>query len=150
MMVSKRELPAADILIVDDMPDNLHILSQTLKRFGYKVRAVMDGELAIAAAQAALPDLIMLDVDMPGMDGYETCRRLKSDAHTADAPVIFISALGELTDKIKAFQAGGVDYVTKPFDVQGVLARVGTLGRLSPAEGPKRGNGPAWLCPIRG
>lgn len=125
-MISKSNHPAADILIVDDMPDNLHILSQTLKRFGYKVRAVMDGELAIAAAQAAVPDLIMLDVDMPGMDGYETCRRLKADVRTADAPVIFISALGEVNDKIKAFQVGGVDYVTKPFHIEEVQARIET------------------------
>lgn len=130
-MISKRDYPPADILIVDDMPDNLHILSQTLKRFGYKVRAVMDGELAIAAAQAAVPDLIMLDVDMPGMDGYETCRRLKADARTADAPVIFISALGEVSDKIKAFDVGGVDYVTKPFHIEEVQARIETHLSLS-------------------
>ncbi len=126
MLAMKSERPAADILIVDDMPDNLHILSQTLKRLGYKVRAVMDGELALTAAQAATPDLIMLDVDMPGMDGYETCRRLKADARTTDTPVIFISALGDVTAKVKAFEAGGVDYVTKPFHIEEVQARIET------------------------
>jgi diguanylate cyclase (GGDEF)-like protein len=118
--------PKANILIVDDTPENLRILTFMLQRQGYKVRAVQDGELALTAAQAHLPDLIMLDVNMPIMDGYQTCERLKADPHTQDVPVIFISAMSDLEDKLKAFKVGGVDYVTKPFQMAEVLARVET------------------------
>jgi sigma-B regulation protein RsbU (phosphoserine phosphatase) len=115
-----------DILIVDDTPDNLRLLSQMLAEHGFQVRPVPDGALALAAVQAEPPDLILLDIRMPEMSGYEVCDRLKADATSADIPVIFISALDDIQDKIKAFTAGGVDYVTKPFRVEEVLARVQT------------------------
>ena len=116
----------SDILIVDDTPANLRLLSQMLTERGYKVRAVLSGPQALMAAQAAPPDLILLDIRMPEMDGYEVCQRLKTGEQTRDIPVLFISALSETEDKIKAFTVGGVDYITKPFQVKEVLARVET------------------------
>jgi two-component system sensor histidine kinase/response regulator len=116
----------SDILIVDDTPANLRLLSQMLTERGYKVRAVLSGPQALMAAQAAPPDLILLDIRMPEMDGYEVCQRLKTGEQTRDIPVLFISALSETEDKIKAFTAGGVDYITKPFQIKEVLARVET------------------------
>ena len=118
--------PLSDILIVDDTPANLRLLSQMLTERGYKVRAVLSGPQALMAAQAAPPDLILLDIRMPEMDGYEVCQRLKTGEQTRDIPVLFISALSETEDKIKAFTAGGVDYITKPFQFEEVLARVQT------------------------
>jgi signal transduction histidine kinase len=115
-----------DILIVDDTPANLRLLAQLLTEHGYKVRAVLNGQRAIEAAQAQVPDLILLDVMMPELDGYAVCQRLKSLPATREVPVIFISALDEADDKVKAFTAGGVDYVTKPFEPREVLARVQT------------------------
>jgi len=115
-----------DILIVDDTPANLRLLAQLLTEHGYKVRAVLNGQRAIEAAQAQVPDLILLDVMMPELDGYAVCQRLKSLPETSEVPVIFISALDEADDKVKAFTAGGVDYVTKPFEPREVLARVRT------------------------
>ncbi|HOU13223.1 MAG TPA: response regulator [Anaerolineae bacterium] len=115
----------ADILIVDDTPDNLRLLTQILTLKGYKVRAVSSGEQALIAATTAPPDLILLDIMMPGMDGYTVCERLKARPETTKIPVIFVSALNEALDKVKAFAAGGVDYLTKPFQVEEVLARVG-------------------------
>ncbi len=112
------------ILIVDDTPENLHVLSATLSQQGYQVRGVIKGKMAIRAAASALPDLILLDIKMPDMNGYEVCEQLKSNPQTAEIPVIFLSALDEVTDKVKGFQAGGVDYITKPFQVEEVLARV--------------------------
>jgi two-component system sensor histidine kinase/response regulator len=116
----------ADILVVDDTSANLRLLAQLLTEHGYKARAVLSGERALIAAQSAVPDLILLDVRMPGLDGYETCRRLKNDARTRETPVLFISALYDVEDKLKAFASGGVDYITKPFQPQEVLARVET------------------------
>jgi sigma-B regulation protein RsbU (phosphoserine phosphatase) len=124
-------LPAAggareSILIVDDTPANLRLLSQMLAEQGYHVRPVPDGPLALAAVQAEPPDLILLDIRMPEMDGYQICDRLKADAQARDIPIIFISALDATQDKVRAFRAGGVDYITKPFQVEEVLARVET------------------------
>jgi sigma-B regulation protein RsbU (phosphoserine phosphatase) len=119
-------LPKGNILIVDDTPANLRLLAKMLAEQGYRVRPVPDGSLALAAARAEPPDLILLDIRMPGMNGYEVCEHLKADAPTRDIPIVFISALGETQDKVKAFTAGGVDYVTKPFQVEEVLARVET------------------------
>lgn len=116
----------ANILIVDDVPANLHVLSQMLSQAGYKARAVTDGELAIETARKNPPDLILMDINMPGMDGYETCRRLKADEQTRAIPIIFLSALGEVEDKVRAFSVGGVDYMTKPFHAEEVVARVET------------------------
>ena len=113
-----------DILIVDDQPENLRLLFDTLSTQNYELRRVMSGQLALQVAQFDPPDLILLDIRMPGMDGYEVCRRLKADKHTQSIPVIFLSALDEPIDKVKAFEVGGADYVAKPFHVSEVLARV--------------------------
>ena len=114
------------ILIVDDVPANLSLLTGILKQHGYKVRPAPSGPLALEAARHAPPDLILLDIHMPMMDGFEVCRHLKADEALKEIPVVFISALTETTDKIRAFDAGGVDYITKPFQVEEVLARVRT------------------------
>jgi two-component system, NtrC family, sensor kinase len=114
------------ILIVDDVPANLNLLTGILRQHGYKVRPAPSGSLALEAAQHAPPDLILLDIHMPEMDGFEVCRRLKADEALKEIPVVFISALTETKDKIRAFDAGGVDYITKPFQVEEVLARVKT------------------------
>lgn len=119
-------LPKGNILIVDDTPANLRLLSQMLAEQGYQVRPVPDGPLALAATRAEPPDLILLDVRMPEMSGYEVCEHLKADAQTRDIPIIFISALDATQDKVNAFAVGGVDYVTKPFQFEEVLARVKT------------------------
>jgi PAS domain S-box-containing protein len=113
-----------DILLVDDTPNNLRLLSGLLKEKGYDVRAVISGRMAITAAQASPPALVLLDISMPEMNGYEVCRQLKTDERTRHIPVIFISALDDVFDKVKAFDVGGVDYITKPFQVEEVLARV--------------------------
>ena len=115
-----------DILIVDDTHDNLRLLSKVLSKQGYRVRPAPSGRLALAAAQADPPDLILLDINMPEMNGFEVCQALKSDPLTTEIPVIFVSALGETFNKVKAFDVGGVDYVTKPFQIEEVMARVAT------------------------
>ena len=115
-----------NILVVDDTPANLRLLSGMLMEQGYKVRPVPNGPMALTATLASLPDLILLDITMPGMDGYEVADRLKSDEATKEVPIIFISALDEVVDKVKAFESGGVDYITKPFQFEEVLARVET------------------------
>ncbi|MCX6968026.1 MAG: response regulator [Verrucomicrobia bacterium] len=119
-----------DILVVDDTPANLELLTEILKSNGYKVRPVTGGASALQAARSAPPDLILLDINMPGMNGYEVCMRLKADGPLKGVPVLFISALGDKADKVTAFQCGGVDYITKPFWVDEVLARVKTHLRL--------------------
>ena len=124
-----RESPSPDqtsssILVVDDTPANLQMLADMLKRRGYRARPVPSGRLALQAAKVDPPDLILLDVNMPEMDGYEVCAELKKDPALAAIPVIFISAYGETADKMRAFTAGGLDYITKPFHVEEVEARV--------------------------
>lgn len=114
------------IVIVDDMPDNLRLLANILKNKGYKVRPAPSGARALATIQKEPPELILLDIMMPDMDGYEVCRQLKAGEGTKDIPIIFLSALNEVFDKVKAFKAGGVDFITKPFQVEEVLARVRT------------------------
>lgn len=113
-----------DILLVDDTPDNLRLLSTMLTEQSYEVRSVKNGSAALMGVQAQPPDLILLDITMPDMDGYEVCQRLKANPKTQAIPIIFISALNEGIDKVKAFHVGGVDYITKPFQVEEVLARV--------------------------
>lgn len=125
---SDEKLP--DILVVDDTPANLQLLSRMLKAWGYKARLVTSGALALQAAKSEQPDLILLDIHMPEMNGYKVCDCLKADDALKDIPVIFISALGEIEDKVKAFEHGGVDYITKPFRIEEVLARVKTHLRL--------------------
>lgn len=120
------EEPRGNLLIVDDKPANLRLLTAMLVEQGYKVRSAINGPLALTATQAAPPDMILLDINMPDMNGYEVCERLKADESTHDIPIIFISALDEIQDKIKAFTVGGVDYITKPFQLEEVLARVET------------------------
>ncbi len=127
-------LKAADILVVDDTPANLKMLSSMLKDQGYKVRPVPSGKLALKAADSSSPDLILLDINMPEMDGYEVCQRLKESETFRDIPIIFISALTETIDKVKAFSMGGVDYITKPFQFEEVRARVATHLKLRDAQ----------------
>ncbi|MFC2042938.1 PP2C family protein-serine/threonine phosphatase [Chloroflexota bacterium] len=115
-----------EILIVDDTPANLRLLSQMLTSQGYSVRAVTSGARALESVRASVPSLILLDIRMPDMDGYEVCSELKDNERTCDIPVIFISALNEIEDKVKAFKLGGVDYITKPFQMEEVLARTET------------------------
>jgi putative two-component system response regulator len=114
------------ILMVDDNPTNLHVLQATLEGRGYRLLAARDGTSALLVAAKALPDLILLDIMMPGMDGYEVCRRLQSDPVTCDIPVIFLSALEQTEDKVRGFELGAVDYITKPFQPEEVIARVNT------------------------
>lgn len=118
--------PAADLLAVDDSPANLQLLGDMLRQQGYKVRPVPSGPLALQAARQKPPDLVLLDINMPGMNGYQVCEQLKADAALKDIPVIFISALDEVMDKVQAFSVGGVDYVTKPFQFEEVHARIRT------------------------
>ena len=114
----------ATVLIVDDDPANLDLLFQHLNQAGYRVLVAETGQLALERAELAQPEAILLDVMMPGMDGFETCRRLKQHAATQAIPIIFMTALADITDKVKGFAVGGVDYVTKPFQPEEVLARV--------------------------
>ena len=113
-----------NILVVDDTPQNLHLLVDILTKYDYKVRPVPNGKLAISAAQINPPDLILLDIMMPDLDGYQVCKELKSNPKTKNIPIIFISAIDESVDKVKAFAVGGVDYITKPFQMHEVLIRV--------------------------
>ncbi len=115
-----------DILAVDDTPSSLRLLSDLLSAEGYRVRPAINGELAIHAAEAEPPELILLDVSMPGLDGFEVCRRLKREEHLRDVPVIFVSAMSDMQDKLRGFDFGAVDYVTKPFQREELLARVRT------------------------
>jgi two-component system, sensor histidine kinase and response regulator len=119
-----RNIPG--ILIVDDIPANVLLLVRMLTERGYNTRSVLSGKLALQAAREDPPDLILLDINMPDMNGYEVCEKLKADQELKDIPVIFISALNETLDKVKAFRVGGVDYVTKPFQFEEVYARVQT------------------------
>jgi signal transduction histidine kinase len=114
------------ILMVDDNPANLQVLTSMLKQSGWRPRPVTSGQLGLQAARKEPPDLVLLDVNMPEMNGYEVCEQLKADARLADIPVIFVSALGETMDKVRGFSVGGVDYITKPFQLDEVKARVTT------------------------
>lgn len=121
----------ATILVVDDNPLNLRVLFQYLSDEGYRVLVAEDGENAVDQARRAIPDLILLDVLMPGMNGFDTCRRMKEDERTDEIPVIFLTALSGTVDKLEGFNAGGVDYLTKPLQYDEVVARVRTHLRLS-------------------
>ena len=116
----------ADVLVVDDTKENLRLLIRILAENGYKVRPVTNGNMAVTAAQIVPPDIILLDIMMPDMNGFEVCAELKKDPRTQNIPIIFISALDEVGDKVRAFDEGGVDYITKPFEAGEVLARVNT------------------------
>lgn len=119
-----REAMKGNILIVDDTPNNLRLLSSMLTQHGYEVRSAINGPVALKAVAAIAPDLILLDIAMPEMDGYAVCHQLKTNPETCDIPIVFLSALGEANNKVKAFQAGGSDYITKPFQMEEVIARV--------------------------
>ena len=122
--------PAARLLLVDDLPDNLKVLRQALEPEGYRILIASGGETALKLARSAKPDLILLDVLMPDVDGFETCRRLKQDAATQGIPVIFVTARAETESVVEGFRAGGVDYVVKPFQTEEVLIRVQTHLKL--------------------
>ena len=124
------ELKNCNILMVDDTPANLLLLSNMLKSKGFRIRPVPSGRLAFKVMEIETPDLILLDINMPEMNGYEVCRRLKADERFRDIPVIFISALSETLDKVEAFACGGVDYITKPFQFEEVEARINTHLKL--------------------
>ncbi|MFC1878035.1 sigma 54-interacting transcriptional regulator [Thermodesulfobacteriota bacterium] len=125
-----RELDDANVFIVDDLPENLDFLRKVLRDKGYAVKAFPNGKMALMAAESSLPDLFVLDIKMPEMDGFEVCRRLKGKEAFKDIPVIFVSALSETEDKMRAFQEGGVDYITKPFQIEEVCARIKTHLRV--------------------
>lgn len=117
---------SGNVVIIDDNPNNLHVLSTILQNGGFKVRPALSGAIGLRAILTQPPDLVLLDIRMPDMDGYETCRLLKANPAMSDIPVIFISALDAIADKLAAFSAGGVDYLTKPFQPEEVLARART------------------------
>jgi diguanylate cyclase (GGDEF)-like protein len=116
----------ANILIVDDVEDNLEILGDLLSFDGYNVKAARSGEAALKLVQESRPDLILLDILMPGMDGFEVCSRLKADDGTKDIPVIFVSSMTDIDSKVRGFKVGGVDYINKPFQHAEILVRVNT------------------------
>ncbi|MEH1871627.1 hybrid sensor histidine kinase/response regulator [Nostoc sp.] len=113
-----------NILVVDDTPDNLRLLSAMLTAQGFEVRKALNGKMALTACQMVLPDVILLDINMPDMDGYQVCQQLKANEKTCEVPVIFISALDDVVDKVKAFDVGGVDYIAKPFHGAEVVLRI--------------------------
>ncbi|MEG4939378.1 diguanylate cyclase domain-containing protein [Microcoleus sp. F4-D5] len=115
-----------NILIVDDLPGNLRLLGRTLSAHGYKVRCATTGEMALRAAQLPSTELILLDIKLPDLDGYEVCKQLKSDEQTTGIPIIFLSALNETFNKVQGLAVGGVDYIAKPFQIEEVLARIET------------------------
>lgn len=115
---------SGNILVVDDLPDNLRVLSASLTERGYQVRCAKNGAMALLTAKKEPPHLILLDIKMPDMDGYEVCEQLKANESTRDIPVIFLSAFDEVLDKVKAFTVGGVDYITKPFQIEEVVVRI--------------------------
>ena len=134
MMTASQGKFRGDILVVDDTKANLKLLMAVLGGAGYRVRPATDGELALRSVRAKRPDLILLDVKMPGIDGYEVCRRLKADEDTSSIPVIFISASVDNNGRVMGFEAGGVDFITKPFSSAEVLARVDTHLSLRHAQ----------------
>ena len=128
--MSEAHVERGTILIVDDIPANVGVLLDHLGQYGFRVLVAESGASALKQVKHARPDLILLDVMMPGMDGFETCRRLKADAATREIPVIFMTALSDTVDKVRGFGAGAVDYVTKPFQHEEVLARITTHLKL--------------------
>jgi serine phosphatase RsbU (regulator of sigma subunit) len=125
-MTTRLDVPPSTILVVDDSPTNLQVLVRTLHGSGHRILAARDGATALDIARRARPDLVLLDIMMPGIDGFEVCRLLKSDAETRDSAVIFLSARGEVRDKVAGLELGAVDYITKPIQGEEVLARVAT------------------------
>ncbi|MBL8223095.1 MAG: response regulator, partial [Bryobacterales bacterium] len=120
----------ADILVVDDNPANLQVVIGLLRGAGHKVRGVLNGTLALTAVEKRHPDLILLDIKMPGMDGFQVCAELRGQPDRREIPILFLSATGDTADKVRAFEVGGVDFITKPFQGPEILARVETHLRL--------------------
>lgn len=136
-----------NILVVDDKPDNLRLLVTLLSEQGYQVRPVPNGKLALSGAKAIPPDLILLDIMMPGMDGFEVCRELKKDEVTKEIPIIFLTAKVETKDIVKGFDLGGADYVCKPFQTAELLARIRThIGYKKAREEIKTFKGLIQIC----
>src|SRR3984893_3692984 len=129
-MTESQQLNRGNIMAVDDNPANLKLLEGMLRQDGYQVRSFPRGRLALAAASQNPPELILLDINMPEMNGYEVCERLKRDEELAGIPVILLSALNESEDRVRAFRSGGVDYISKPFQIDEVQARVETHMQL--------------------
>ncbi|MEA5510623.1 diguanylate cyclase [Crocosphaera sp. UHCC 0190] len=137
----KTETPyQANILIVEDQLDNLRLLSNILQDQGYQVRQAIDGEMALLAAETQPPDLMLLDIKLPQLDGYQVCQQLKAKKNTAEIPVIFLSAFDQIGEKVKAFEMGGVDYITKPYQLEEVLARVENQVKISLSSQQLKGN----------
>jgi DNA-binding response OmpR family regulator len=125
-MNTGNNVPGDDVIVVvDDMKDNVHFLMDILKAEGYRVRPALSGTAALTIIENETPDMILLDIMMPVMDGYEVCRKIRERPEYRHIPIIFLSALDDVTDKVKGFSAGGVDYITKPFMAEEVLARIG-------------------------
>lgn len=124
MSLSSANEISGNILLVDDLPENLQLLSDLLITLGYNVRSVTSGRMALKTAKVKRPDVILLDIKMPDMDGYKVCQALKADQDLQDIPVIFISALDDVFDKVKAFWSGGADYISKPFHSEEVVVRL--------------------------
>src|SRR5580698_3089796 len=135
---NKATMPQSKIMIVDDNPANLKLLEDMLLQEGHEVRSFPLGRLALAAAMKIPPDLILLDINMPELNGYEVCEKLRSTPELSDIPVIFLSALNDTQDKVQAFRAGGVDYISKPFQFEEVQARVETHLGLQRARRAER------------
>ena len=149
-------MSAGDVLVVDDNRVNVGLLTGILQKRNYAVRNATDGPQALAVMRAAAPEIVLLDIRLPGMDGYEICRQMKADPRTKDIPVIFVSALDDGLDKARAFEVGGIDYVAKPFSAAEVVARVENqlkISRLQRHLGPEerraraRQPSPAVACP---
>ena len=136
--VTEQGLLQGNIMVVDDNPANLKLLEDMLRHHGYEVRSFPRGRLALSAADQEPPDLILLDINMPEINGYEVCEQLKSSARLCGIPVIFLSALNETEDKVKGFRSGGVDYISKPFQFEEVQARVETHLKLRRAQQAER------------
>lgn len=124
MTIVEPIITQGNILLVDDLPENLQLLSELLIQLGYSIRSVTSGRMALKTLKVKQPDLILLDIKMPEMDGYQVCTAIKADTELRDIPIIFISALDDAFDKVKAFNCGGVDYITKPFQIEEVVARL--------------------------
>ena len=145
-------MPAEDsntLLVVDDTPSNLSVLVPTLEQAGFDVLVATNGQQALERAALGAPELILLDILMPGLDGLATCRRLKPSAALRDIPVIFMTALHDTEEKLHAFAAGGVDYITKPFDSAEVLERVRTHVTLRRLQRDLQHKNGCWRRPQR-
>lgn len=124
MMITPPASNKGNILLVDDLPENLQLLSDLLIQLGYGIRSVTSGKMALKTLKVKQPELILLDIKMPEMDGYQVCEAIKADIVLCEIPIIFISALDDTFDKVKAFECGGVDYISKPFHIEEVVARI--------------------------